>query len=62
VAGVLAVQHRVETGDWDSVAQPEALDATAASLGLGEAAFVPYRPDPLSGDNGPFDPLINGTG
>jgi hypothetical protein len=62
VAGVLAVQHRVETGSWDSVAQPEALDATAASLGLGDAAFIPYRPDPLSGDNGPFDPLINGTG
>jgi hypothetical protein len=62
VAGVLAVQHRVETGRWDSVAQPKALEATARSLALGDAAFVPYRPDPLSGDNGPFDPLINGTG
>src|SRR6266540_1738812 len=60
VAGVLAVQHRVETGRWDSVAQPEALEATARSLDLGDAAFVPYQPDPLSGDNGPFDPLING--
>jgi hypothetical protein len=62
VAGVLAIQHRVETGRWDSVAQPEALEATARSLDLGDAAFVPYWPDPLSGDNGPFDPLINGTG
>ena len=60
VAGVLAVQHRVETGRWDSVAQPEALEAAARSLDLGDAAFVPYQPDPLSGDNGPFDPLING--
>ena len=62
VAGVLAIHHRVETGNWDSVAQPAALDATATGLGLGDAAFVPYRPDPLSGDNGPFDPLINGSG
>ena len=62
VAGVLAVQHRVDTGRWDSVAQPRALEATARSLDLGDAAFVRYRPDPLSGDNGPFDPLINGIG
>lgn len=62
VAGVLAVQHRVDTGRWDSVAQPKALEATARSLDLGDAAFVRYRPDPLSGDNGPFDPLVNGIG
>ncbi len=62
VAGVLAIQHRVETGRWDSVAQPKALEATARSLDLGDAAFIHYRPDRLSGDNGPFDPLINGTG
>jgi hypothetical protein len=62
VAGLLAVQHRVETGRWDSVAQPRALEATARSPGLGDAAFIQYRPDPLSGDNGPFDPLTNGSG
>jgi hypothetical protein len=62
VAGVLAVQHRVETGRWDNVARPNALEATARSLDLGDAAFIPYRPPPLSGNNGPFDPFVNGTG
>ena len=62
VAGVLAVQYRIETGRWDSVAKPRKLEATARSLGLGDAAFIPYRPDPLSGNNGPFDPLTDGTG
>jgi hypothetical protein len=61
-AGVLAIQHRVDTGRWGSVATPKKLEATARSLALGDAAFIPYRPDPLSGDNGPFDPLTNGTG
>jgi hypothetical protein len=54
VAGLLAVQHRVETGRWDSVARPDRLQATATSLGLGDAAFIPYEPARLSGDNGPF--------
>jgi hypothetical protein len=54
VAGLLAVQHRVETGRWDSVARPDRLQATATSLGLGDAAFIPYEPPRLSGDNGPF--------
>jgi hypothetical protein len=54
VAGLLAVQHRVETGRWDSVARPDRLEATATSLALGDAAFIPYEPAPLSGDNGPF--------
>jgi hypothetical protein len=51
VAGVLAVQHRVETGRWDSVADPASLNASAAALGLGDSAFVPYQPAPLTGDN-----------
>jgi hypothetical protein len=54
VAGVLAIQHRVDTGRWDGVAAPHRLQQTAAALGLGDAAFIPYRPPPLSGDNGPF--------
>ena len=54
VAGVLAVQHRVERGRWDDVADPSALQARATALGLGDAAFIPYSPWPLSGDNGPF--------
>jgi hypothetical protein len=56
VAGVLAVHHRALTGHWDSVAQPDNLNATAASLGLGASAFIDYHPAPLSGDNGPFSP------
>ena len=59
VAGVEAIRHRVETGRWDSVAQPQKLQEVAASLGLDGAAFIPYEPSALSGDNGPFDPVRN---
>ena len=55
-----ALRHRVETGRWDSVAQPQALQASASALGLGGAAFVHYEPPALSGDNGSFDPATNG--
>jgi hypothetical protein len=55
VAGVLAVQHRVETGHWGSVANPNALEASAARLAaadpnLGSPAIIPYHPAPLSGN------------
>ena len=56
VAGVEAVNHRIATGRWDSVAEPQKLEDFANSLGLDAAAFVRYQPLPLSGDNGPFDP------
>jgi hypothetical protein len=59
VAGVEAVRHRVETGRWGSVAEPHKLQAFAKRLGLGDAAFVHYKPPALSGDNGPFDPARN---
>jgi hypothetical protein len=36
------------------------LQASASALGLGDAAFVPYHPPALSGDNGSFDPVANG--
>jgi hypothetical protein len=51
VAGVLAVQHRVQTGRWGRLTTPEALNATAASLGLGDSAFVHYRPGEMIGQN-----------
>jgi hypothetical protein len=51
VAGVLAVQQRVQTGHWGHRTTPEALDASAASLGLGDAAFVHYRPGEMIGQN-----------
>jgi hypothetical protein len=60
VAGVEAVRHRVETGRWDSVAQSQKLQEFATSLGLDPAAFVQYQPVPLSGNNGTFDPAVNG--
>jgi hypothetical protein len=59
VAGVDAVRRRVETGRWGSVAEPHKLQAFAKRLGLGDAAFVRYRPPALSGDHGPFDPARN---
>ena len=60
VAGLEALRHRVESGRWDSVAQPQALQASASALGLGDAAFVHFEPPALSGDNGSFDPARNG--
>jgi hypothetical protein len=66
VAGVLAVQHRVDTGQWGSVATPRALEASATSLAnadptLGTPAIIPFFPPPLSGNNGPFDPFTGGS-
>ena len=61
VAGVLAVQQRMDRHHWGTLAEPARLEATATSLGLGDAAFIPYDPPPLSGDNGPFSPEINRT-
>ncbi len=60
VAGVHAIQYRVDTGRWDDVADPASLNASAASLGLGPSAFIPYEPDRLSGYNGRFDPFTQG--
>jgi hypothetical protein len=62
VAGVHAVQQRLQTGSWGSVAQPGALEASATSLNLGPAAFIPFWPERLSGYNGPFNPFTDGTG
>ena len=36
VAGVEALRHRVEAGRWKSVAQPQALQASARAPGLGD--------------------------
>lgn len=66
VAGVHAIQYRVDTGRWDNVATPQALEASANALlrtdpSLEPAAFIPYQPAPLSGNNGPFDPFTDGS-
>jgi hypothetical protein len=61
LAGVQALQHRVQTGSWDSVALPSSLESVATSLNLGDAAFTPFWPDRLTGDNGPFNPFTEGS-
>jgi hypothetical protein len=59
VAGVEAVNERIATGRWGSVAEPHKLEQFATGLGIDSAAFVPYQALPLSGDNGAFDPEAN---
>ena len=64
VAGVQAIQRRVQTGRWDHLSDPSALNAAANATGLGSfgaPAFIPYEPGRLSGDNGPFDPFTGGS-
>lgn len=61
VAGVQAVQQRAQTGHWGSLADPAQLEAAATSLNLGPAAFVRYRPGPVTGTNGVFDPFTGGA-
>jgi hypothetical protein len=61
VAGVQALQHRVQTGSWDSVALPSSLETAATGLNLGDAAFTTFFPDKLTGDNGPFNPFTEGS-
>ncbi|NEC87563.1 DUF6351 family protein [Streptomyces sp. SID12501] len=48
VAALHALEHRVETGRWDAVATPAELQRSATALGLDGAAYVPYRPAPLT--------------
>jgi hypothetical protein len=61
LAGVQALQHRVQTGSWDQVALPSSLETAATALNLGDAAFAPFWPDRLTGDNGPFNPFTEGS-
>jgi hypothetical protein len=53
IAGVMAISHRVTTGQWGSVADPASLNQVASSLGLGQAGFADYFPGPLTGATGP---------
>ena len=59
-AGVHAIQDRIDSGIWGDVWTPAALNASASSLDLGAAAFIPYHPARLTGYNGPFDPFTQG--
>jgi hypothetical protein len=52
VAGVLALGHRVTTGQWGQETQPSSLNQVASSLNLGAAQFTDYYPGPLTGATG----------
>jgi hypothetical protein len=49
VAGVLALGHRVATGQWGQETDPASLNQVASSLELGPAQFTNYYPGPLTG-------------
>lgn len=53
VAAVITMEQRIETGRWDGLADPRRLQARAESLGLGPAAFIPFRPAEFLGDRRP---------
>jgi hypothetical protein len=59
VAGVHAVQDRLRTGRWGDIATSGALQGRATALGLGDAAFLPFWPERLSGENGPYNPFTD---
>ncbi|MEV5842490.1 alpha/beta hydrolase [Streptomyces sp. NPDC051985] len=49
VAGLHAVEHRLDTGRWDNSATSAELQHSAEQLDLGGAAFTEYRPGRLTG-------------
>ncbi|MEU9153645.1 alpha/beta hydrolase [Streptomyces sp. NPDC048417] len=49
VAGLHAVEHRLETRHWDDAATATELQYSAEELGLDGAAFADYRPSRLTG-------------
>ncbi|MFE2608569.1 alpha/beta fold hydrolase [Streptomyces mirabilis] len=49
LAGLHAVEHRLETGHWDNSAATAELQHSADELGLDGAAFTDYRPNRLTG-------------
>jgi dienelactone hydrolase len=67
VAAVHALERRVVTGRWGHVATAESLQREATRLGLGEAAYVRYRPahllrESFGGNNGfPFPRPVGRT-
>ncbi|MEV0737888.1 alpha/beta hydrolase [Streptomyces sp. NPDC050549] len=49
VAGLRAVEHRLDTGHWDDAASTAQLQRSADESGLDGAAFTDYRPSRLTG-------------
>jgi hypothetical protein len=60
VAGVLALGHRVTTGQWGQETQPGRLNQVASSLNLGAAQFTSYYPGPLTGATGFYRQRLGG--
>ncbi|GAA2201220.1 alpha/beta hydrolase [Sinomonas flava] len=50
IAAISAMDHRLDTGHWDSVAKTSSLQASAESLGLDGAAFIDLRPGEFVND------------
>ena len=50
IASIHAVEHRLDAGRWDDVAQSGNLDAAAEALGLGDSEFVDFRPGEFIND------------
>ncbi|WP_149830588.1 alpha/beta hydrolase [Streptomyces tailanensis] len=48
VAALHTLEHRLDTGHWGAAATAGALQTAAVQLGLDGAAYVPYRPAPLT--------------
>jgi dienelactone hydrolase len=49
LAGLHAVEHRLDTGHWDNSTTTAELQRSADELGLDGAAFTDYRPNRLTG-------------
>jgi hypothetical protein len=49
ITALHALEHRLNTGHWDDVAEPASLNAAAAASGLGTATYEPFRPPALTG-------------
>ena len=50
IASIHAVEHRLDSGRWDDVAQSGNLDAAAEALGVGDSDFVDFRPGEFIND------------
>jgi hypothetical protein len=49
VAGLHAVEHRLDSGRWDDAATTDQLQRDATESNLGDAAFTDYRPSRMTG-------------
>jgi hypothetical protein len=50
VASIEAMQHRLDSGHWDTAARTASLDAAAEAMNLDGAEFVDYKPGEFIND------------